>query len=248
MQVVQWMKQISRMKQFSWIKWLCLSSAIGIFLVACSSAPQGPSYISGGTLSERLKDYGLNQGDEVLIRIFKEEGMLELWMKPKNSREFRHFANYPICNFSGILGPKMYEGDLQSPEGFYRVYRSSLNPHSRFYKSFNLGYPNNFDRSLGRTGSYLMVHGKCDSVGCYAMTDAQIDEIYRLVEMALQNGQSYVEVQAYPFKMTPERLERAKHSIHYEFWNNLHEGYEQFEARKQPLEYSVGRGRYLFLK
>ncbi len=241
MQVMQWMNQIK------WIKWLSLWS-IMVVISACGAIPSTPSYISGGTLSERLKDYGLKPGDEVLIRIFKEEGMLELWMKPKKAREFYHFANYPICNFSGTLGPKMYEGDLQSPEGFYRVYRSSLNPHSRFYKSFNLGFPNNFDRSLGRTGSYLMVHGKCDSVGCYAMTDAQIDEIYFLVEKALENGQGYVEVQAYPFKMIPERLERAKHSIHYEFWNNLQEGYQQFETYKQPLEYSVGNGRYLFLK
>lgn len=217
-------------------------------LTACGSIKQQPSYISGGPLTERLKAYGLQRGDQVLIRIFKEESMLELWMKPQDAKEFRHFANYPICNFSGNLGPKIYEGDLQSPEGFYRVYRSSLNPNSRFYKSFNLGYPNSFDRALGRTGSYLMVHGKCDSIGCYAMTDPQIEEIYSLVEMALKNGQDYVEVQAYPFKLTEDRLDQEKKSPHYAFWRNLQEGYDQFEAQSSPLNYSVAYGRYLFTK
>ena len=221
--------------------------ALSLMIASCALSPMHhPSYISGGPLTQRLQDYGLKQGDEVLIRIFKEEAMLELWMKPNGKSEFIHFANYPVCNFSGELGPKLREGDLQSPEGFYRVERRSLNPHSRFYKSFNLGFPNSFDRSLGRTGSYLMVHGKCDSIGCYAMTDPQIEEIYSLVEMALKNGQSYVEVQAYPFKMNQARLDQEKQSRHYQFWGNLQEGYQQFERSQKPLEYSVQRGKYLF--
>ncbi|GGZ86286.1 hypothetical protein GCM10007161_17600 [Ignatzschineria indica] len=223
---------------------------VGIILIlsACStySNTPSPSYISGGPLTERLKNYGLKPGDEVLIRIFKEEAMLEVWMKPKGKKEFIHFSNYPICNYSGTLGPKIYEGDHQAPEGFYRVDRRALNPHSRFYKSFNLGFPNSFDRALGRTGSYLMVHGKCDSVGCYAMTDPQIEEIYGLVELALKNGQPYVEVQAYPFKMEKARLNREKQSLHYEFWDNLQEGYQKFERSRRPLDYSVSSGRYLF--
>lgn len=219
-------------------------------IAACNSGPgkHYPSYMSGGPLTERLKNYGLQSGDEVLIRIFKEEAMLEVWMKPKGKNEYIHFSNYPICNFSGNLGPKMYEGDLQSPEGFYRVDRRALNPNSRFYKSFNLGFPNAFDRSHRRTGSYLMVHGKCDSVGCYAMTDPQIEEIYGLVEMALKNGQPYVEVQAYPFKMEETRLSRERGSQHYSFWQNLQEGYQQFEANPQPLNYSVHNRQYQFAR
>ncbi|UNM96280.1 L,D-transpeptidase family protein [Ignatzschineria rhizosphaerae] len=234
--------------------WGLKLGAVSLFcflLMAC--APQqptklSPSYISGGPLTERLKNYGLEKGDEVLIRIFKEESMLELWMKPAGKEQYIHFSNYPICNFSGTLGPKVYEGDRQAPEGFYRVNKHALNPYSRFYKSFNLGYPNRFDRSLGRTGNYLMVHGKCDSVGCYAMTDEQIEEIYSLVEMALKNGQEYVEVQAYPFRMDAARLEQEKGSKHYAFWGNLQEGYEQFEKAQSPLNYGVQKGRYLFNK
>lgn len=220
------------------------------FIAACANGPgkSYPSYMSGGPLTERLKNYGLQSGDEVVIRIFKEEAMLEVWMKPKGKSDYIHFSNYPICNFSGELGPKIYEGDYQSPEGFYRVDKRALNPHSRFYKSFNLGYPNAFDRSYRRTGSYLMVHGKCDSVGCYAMTDPQIEEIYGLVEMALKNGQPYVEVQAYPFKMEPARLERERHSKHYSFWQNLQEGYRAFEATPKPLSYSVHNRQYQFAR
>ena len=237
------------MRFLSFKRW-CIVGILGLLLVACSShsSKYSPSYISGGPLTERLQKYGLKKGDEVLIRIFKEEAMLELWMKPAGKAQYVHFSNYPICNFSGTLGPKIYEGDLQAPEGFYRVNKQALNPHSRFYKSFNLGYPNTFDRSLGRTGSYLMVHGKCDSIGCYAMTDAQIEEIYGLVELALKNGQEYVEVQAYPFKMEDARLSREKASRHYEFWGNLREGYQKFEKEQKPLDYGVHRGRYLFNK
>ncbi|MHC5225517.1 L,D-transpeptidase family protein [Ignatzschineria sp. LJL83] len=221
------------------------------FLIGCASQTTqtlSPSYISGGPLTERLQNYGLKKGDEVLIRIFKEEAMLELWMKPSGKSRYIHFSNYPICNFSGDLGPKLYEGDKQSPEGFYRVNKRALNPYSRFYKSFNLGYPNAFDRSLGRTGNYLMVHGKCDSVGCYAMRDDQIEEIYGLVELALNNGQEYVEVQAYPFKMTNERLFQEEQSVNYGFWNNLREGYDQFEKNQSQLDYGVQKGRYLFTR
>lgn len=222
---------------------------LAFLITACSGVSRlSPSYMSGGPLTERLKNYDLEKGDEVLIRIFKEEAVLEVWMKPKGKTQYIHFSNYPICNYSGELGPKVYEGDYQSPEGFYRVDRRALNPHSRFYKSFNLGYPNAFDRSHLRTGSYLMVHGKCDSVGCYAMTDPQIEEIYGLVEMALKNGQPYVEVQAYPFKMERDRLSRERNSKHYSFWQNLQEGYHQFESKPQPLNYSVHNRKYQFTR
>lgn len=222
---------------------------LALMLAACTgSSHRSPTYMWNGPLTERLKNHGLEKGDEVLIRIFKEESLLEVWMKPKGKTTFVRFTDYPICNFSGALGPKIYEGDLQAPEGFYRVDRRAMNPHSRFYKSFNLGYPNAFDRSLRRTGSYLMVHGKCVSIGCYAMTDPQIEEIYGLVDLALKNGQPYVEVQAYPFKMSAERLEKEKDSKHYAFWGNLQEGYQQFEKGQQPLNYSVTTGRYLFTK
>lgn len=232
------------LKKIHWLRGLFIGF-LALIVASCSSGG-APSYISGGPLESRLAHYNLSMGDNVFIRIFKEEALLELWMKDPKSRKYTHFANYPICNYSGTLGPKFFEGDLQAPEGFYRVDLGALNPHSRFYRSFNLGFPNTFDRFYNRTGSHLMVHGKCDSVGCYAMTDEQMDEIYRLVEGALRNGQRYVEVHAFPFKMERKRLAREKHSRHYDFWKNLKEGYDYFEKHHSPGNFTVVNGRYHF--
>ena len=131
-------------------------------------------------LRVELADAGLEMGDEAYVRIFKREHLLELWMKSDEGR-FELFRSYAICKYSGQLGPKLAEGDRQAPEGFYRVARKQLNPHSRHHLAFNIGFPNALDQELGRTGSFLMVHGGCSSVGCYAMTDAQIDEIYAVI-------------------------------------------------------------------
>ncbi|MDE0588454.1 murein L,D-transpeptidase [Halocynthiibacter sp. C4] len=195
-------------------------------------------------LQEQLANAGFDAGMPVHIRIFKEDRQLEVWLKPDDT--FKLFKSYEICNFSGDLGPKLKEGDRQSPEGFYRVDRSALNPNSRYHLSFNLGFPNRFDQSLGRTGSYLMVHGSCVSIGCYAMTDAGIEEIYFLVESALKNGQHFVSVNAYPFRMTPERLEQESTHQWYAFWQNLKSGYDIFEATRNPAAVTTLAGEYHF--
>ena len=135
-------------------------------------------------LDSRLAAHGIALGAPVLVRIFKLEFELELWMK--RGDRFHLFATYPICRWSGALGPKLREGDWQAPEGFYTVDAKALNPHSRWHRAFNLGFPNGLDQAHGRTGSYLMVHGGCSSIGCYAMTDPVIDEVWRLVTAALK--------------------------------------------------------------
>ena len=139
-------------------------------------------------LDERLAAHGVKLGVPVYVRIFKLESELELWME-KDGR-FVRFATYPICLWSGRLGPKLREGDRQAPEGFYTVADEQLNPNSRWHRSFNLGFPNAFDQAHGRTGSFIMVHGGCVSIGCYAMTDPVVDEIWRLVTAALDSGQA----------------------------------------------------------
>lgn len=215
-----------------------------VLLVASCTTPRStPSTILDGPLAERLAQRDLKLGDPVFIRIFKEESLLELWMERSNGH-YLHFANYPICNYSGTLGPKFYEGDKQAPEGFYRVTRQMLNPNSRYYKSFDLGFPNSFDRAHQRTGSYLMVHGDCVSVGCYAMRDDQIDEIYRLVESALRAGQPYVEVHAFPFRMEKKRMRLAQFSPHYPFWKELERGYRLFEKHHRIPTITVHNGHY----
>ena len=155
-------------------------------------------------LDERLAGKGLKRGDPVFLRIFKGERKVELWMK--RAGRFELFAAYPICAWSGQLGPKVREGDNQAPEGFYTIGKDQLNANSRFHRAFNVGYPNMLDRAYNRTGANLMVHGSCASVGCYAMTDAAIDELWLLVTAALNSGQERVGVHLFPFRMSDERL------------------------------------------
>ena len=195
------------------------------------------------TLATRLAAKGLRQGQPVFVRIFKQEAMLELWMR--DDKAWRLFQSYPICRFSGGLGPKLRQGDRQAPEGFYQVTSEQLNPNSRHHLSFNLGFPNAFDRVHGRTGSYLMVHGGCSSIGCYAMTDPAVDDIYRLLSAALGNGQASVEVHAFPFRMTEGNMKRHAQSRWIDFWRDLKAGYDLFESdRNVPSVQLVGK-RYV---
>lgn len=195
-------------------------------------------------LSGRLKANGVAVGAPVFIRIFKREFELELWLM--RDGRFHRFATYPVCKWSGQLGPKRAQGDRQAPEGFYTVDETALNPNSRWHRSFNLGFPNAFDRAHGRTGSFLMVHGGCGSIGCYAMTNPVIDEIWKLVTAALRGGQKRFQVQVLPFRLTDQAL--ASHSGHADakFWQSLKPGYDLFEADFVPPRVSVCDGRYVF--
>ncbi|MFP4015292.1 MAG: murein L,D-transpeptidase family protein, partial [Chitinispirillaceae bacterium] len=144
-------------------------------------------------LVKQFQTEGLEYGSPVYVRIFKESMELEIWIKKGST--YRLFKTYEICSYgSQGLGPKLKEGDGKAPEGFYRIHPHSLNPYSSFHLSFNLGYPNAYDRAHKRTGSALMVHGSCCSVGCYAMTDTQIEEIYAIIDTALRKGQKAVPV------------------------------------------------------
>ena len=194
------------------------------------------------TLEVGLAELGATIGDPVFIRIFKKEALLEVWIRTETTYE--HLKDYAICAYSGYLGPKLREGDRQAPEGFYKVKNHQLNPNSKFHLSFNLGYPNKYDREHNRTGSFLMVHGNCVSDGCYAMTNIKIEEIYTLVESALQKGQKYVQVHAYPFYMTDENLALYEGNEWDDFWMNLKEGYDYFEAEKLPPLIKVKNKQY----
>ena len=227
-----------------------LLAALVLILAACSSrAPetQRDSRLirrpPNPTLQDRLEARGFRFGAPAFIRIFKKEEVLEVWLQ-KDNGEYALFLDYPICIYSGELGPKTREGDKQSPEGFYAVGREALNPNSQYHLSFNLGYPNAYDRAHGYSGSMLMVHGKCVSIGCYAMGDRQIEEIYTLVGSALQRGQPFVRVHAFPFRMTDANL--AAYSDHrwYDFWQMLKPGYDYFERYHQPPEIDVIGGQY----
>jgi murein L,D-transpeptidase YafK len=195
-------------------------------------------------LEARLAARGRKLGDAAFIRIFKEENELEVWLRGDNA--FTLFETYPICTWSGVLGPKIREGDRQSPEGFYAVGLKQLNPKSAYFRAFDLGFPNAYDRAHGRTGSYLMVHGDCLSVGCYAMRDGGIDDIYRIVEAALRAGQPEVPVHAFPFRLSDEALARRLAHPAASEWANFKEGYDLFQSTRTPPPVAACGGRYLF--
>ena len=188
-----------------------------------------------------------NMGAPAYVRIFKKEGELELWLKVNN--RYTLYRTFPICKWSGHLGPKLKEADYQSPEGFYAVSTKQLNPHSNYYRAFNVGYPNAFDKQNGRTGGLVMVHGNCKSVGCFAMTDKGVEEIYGFVSAALSAGQREVPVHIFPFRLTDAALQKETTTSGWmsfvsqdavagkewaAFWKNLKEGYDRFESTHEP--------------
>lgn len=181
----------------------------------------------------------------VLIRSYKKESELEVWKQTKSGR-YALLKTFPICRWSGQLGPKVREGDRQAPEGFYAITPAQMNPNSSFYLSFNMGYPNTFDRAYGRTGAHLMVHGACSSAGCYSMTDDQIAELYALVREAHAGGQKAVQMQALPFRMTPENMAKHRADPNIAFWRNVKEGADSFEITKLEPKVSVCGKRYVF--
>lgn len=195
-------------------------------------------------LAQRLAAHGIALGAPILMRIFKREFELELWVQRQGV--FHRFAVYPICRWSGALGPKLKQGDRQAPEGFYTVAPTQMNPNSRWHRSFNLGFPNAYDRSFGRTGTFLMVHGGCSSVGCYAMTNDVIDEIWAFTTQAFAKGQKRFQVQVYPFRMTEENLARRQESRWSAFWSDLKIGHDLFEKTLAPPRASVCGKRYVF--
>ena len=226
-----------------------LVSAAILIAAGCSGGLEdlAPSTEITPKLAREIKAKGFNQEDAVLVRIFKEESELEVW-KVKPSGQYALFKTYPICRWSGKLGPKKKIGDRQAPEGFYRVSMGLLNPKSQFYLSFNLGYPNRLEKALGYTGEALMVHGACSSSGCYAMTDPQMAELYPIVLKAMQSGQRSFQVQAYPFRMTAANMARHAGDPNMPFWRNLKQGYDAFQATKREPAVAVCNGKYQFNK
>ncbi len=194
-------------------------------------------------LEQELAAHGLRLGMPIFVRIFKIPATLELWMQ-KGSR-FTLFKTYPICCYSGFPGPKLHEGDWQSPEGFYSVPASRMNPNSSYHLAFNIGYPNEFDRQRNRTGSSIMVHGECSSRGCFAMGNLGMEEIYLLAHSALAAGQEQFSVHVFPFPLTDENLARFRSSPWFDFWKSLQPGYLAFEQTHTVPRVTVRDGVYV---
>ena len=217
-------------------------------VTALTETPSSPNSLEvreriAPELEQIMAEKGLRLGSPIFIRIFKESDELEMWVL--QGTVFKLLKIYTICDYSGNLGPKEKEGDKQSPEGFYHVRVSQLNPWSKFHLAFDLGYPNEYDRACGRTGKSLMVHGRCSSVGCFAMTDYRMEEIYTLADAALANGQESFAVHIFPFRMTEANMSRHAESSWQPFWQNLKEGYDLFEQSFIPPQITAGINRYI---
>jgi murein L,D-transpeptidase YafK len=217
----------------------CNSDDISLAANAKANQPVPPKLLAAMVEKE------MDLQSPILVRLFKQEAELEVWKQDRSGR-FALLKSYPICRWSGDLGPKVREGDRQAPEGFYAITPGQMNPQSAYYLSFNTGYPNAFDKALGRTGSQLMVHGDCSSRGCYAMTDEQIAEIYALGRESFFGGQKSFQFQAYPFRMTPVNMAKHRNNPHMAFWKMIKEGYDHFEVTRQEPKVDFCEKKYVF--
>ena len=247
-------ERVVRRLRLSQIAFVLVSASIFAIVAAglggCSSTINVPkTTVRTGTVRtvtlRQMESLDMDRAAPVLIRIYKEESTLEVWKQDRNGK-FALLNSYPICKFSGNLGPKLMQGDYQAPEGFYDITSGQMNPNSSEYLAFNTGFPNAFDRSLGRTGSFLMVHGGCRSVGCYAMTDYAMEEIYGLVDEAFKGGQEKIQLQAFPFRMTTQNLASHAGDPNMAFWEMLKAGSDAFLATEQPPRVAVCDRRYVF--
>jgi murein L,D-transpeptidase YafK len=223
--------------------------AAGVLLSACNGEQLSPSSKANRPIPDKLlaeiESKNMDKASPLLVRLFKQEAELEVWKQNRDGK-FALLKTYPICRWSGDLGPKIKEGDRQAPEGFYSITPAQMNPTSAYFLSFNMGYPNAYDKSWGRTGSQLMVHGDCSSRGCYAMTDEQITEIYALGRESFFGGQNAFQVQAYPFRMTAQNMARHRNSPHMAFWKMIKEGNDHFEVTKQEPKVDFCEKKYVF--
>ncbi|ACB94194.1 L,D-transpeptidase family protein [Beijerinckia indica] len=233
----------------SWVRvWRAVSILVAFF--ACQQGAvaggysKGETPIPGATLAlMRARDTTAEA--PILIRTYKKEAELEIWKQARNGR-FVLLKTFPICRWSGQLGPKSQQGDRQAPEGFYWVGPKQMNPNSAYYLSFDVGYPNAYDKAHGGSGSYVMVHGTCSSAGCFAMTDKGVGEIYAIAREALRGGQQAFQFQAYPFRMTAQNMAKYRLDANIAFWRQLKEGSDRFEATGEEPLVSVASGRYVF--
>jgi murein L,D-transpeptidase YafK len=228
------------------------SAAIAAAMALAGCDTDGTPTVSGRhmqPLSDKLQSEieakNMEKESAILVRIFKEESELEVWKEDRTGR-FALLKTYPICRWSGDLGPKIKQGDRQAPEGFYPITPGQMNPNSNYFLAINTGFPNAYDRANGRTGDFLMIHGDCSSRGCYAMTDEQIGEIYALAREAFFGGQKSFQVQAYPFRMTALNMAKHRNSPHLAFWKMIKEGYDHFEVTRLEPKVDVCEKHYVF--
>jgi murein L,D-transpeptidase YafK len=223
-------------------------------LAACEETGTSDSGMAGSVRASHplspemialMASKGVNQNAPVLIRTYKKEAEFEIWKMRADGR-YVHLKTFPMCRWSGQLGPKTAEGDRQVPEGFYKITPGQMNPTSQYYLSFNVGYPNAYDRAWNHAGGSIFVHGACSSAGCFSMTDQQIDQIYAVAREAFNGGQQAIQMQSYPFHMTAENMAKYRSDPNIGFWKQLKEGADNFEVSKQDVNVGVCARHYVF--
>jgi murein L,D-transpeptidase YafK len=231
-------------------------TAVGLVVAACAwiagcddsyldqSSGRSQQPISSATLAE-MEKLDTTPSSPTVIRTYKKEAELEIW-KMRSNGEYALLKTYPMCRWSGQLGPKKREGDMQVPEGFYSIAPGQMNPNSHYYLAFNVGYPNAYDRAYGRTGGNVMVHGVCSSAGCFSMTDEQVADIYAIARESFAGGQREIQLQSYPFHMTAENMAKFRLDPNIDFWKNLKDGSDHFEVTKNEPSVLICGKHYVF--
>ncbi len=228
--------------------------SIGLLVASCQDEMQSGLAAGGAkahkplppALVQAMEKKGMRKEDPILVRTFKQENVLEIWKRDQTGR-YAMLKSYPLCAWGGTFGPKIKEGDKQSPEGFYTITPGRMNPNSQFHLAYDVGYPNAFDRAFNRTGSAVMVHGGCvNSAGCFIVTDDQVEELYGLAREAFAAGQRSFQLQSFPFHMTAENLAKHRKSPHMAFWRNIKQGYDHFEVTHLEPKVEVCDKKYVF--
>ncbi|PWS30750.1 L,D-transpeptidase family protein [Pedobacter paludis] len=200
-------------------------------------------------LKKFVKAGGYGDDFSMLINAYKSEGKLEVWLKGNSDKAYSLFRTYDFCAHSGTLGPKVIEGDGQTPEGFY--YINVFNPMSNFHLSLGVNYPNAVDYARTgkdrKPGGDIYIHGNCVTVGCIPLTDEKIKEVYVLGVEARNSGQEKIPVNIYPFKMTDGNLKKysSQFPAQASFWKTLQLGYLAFEKNKNLAEIREVKGKYV---
>lgn len=184
---------------------------------------------------------------EMLWRVFKAEDELEVWAGDKAGGALKHITTYQICAQSGVPGPKRQEGDLQVPEGFYTI--DYFNNTSAYYLSMRVSYPNESDKVLGRKplGHSIMVHGDCVSIGCVAISDERIQELWVMAKR-MDQKKRIVQAHLFPGRDISAFIAATTDATLITFWTNILEGYQKFEDTHTLPKVSVNKktGAYIF--
>ncbi len=190
---------------------------------------------------------------KIVVVAYKSERMLELWAESRDLRPFKLVKKYKFTAFCGDLGPKRRRGDLQIPEGFYRI--NHFNPFSNFHLSMKVNYPNRSDSILGyraNLGGEIRIHGSFVTIGCIPIGDEAIEELYIICVDTKSAGQKDIPVYIFPKRMDSLGMVAlseiaGEDTALLSFWQNLKQGYDIFDVTHQELGFNVNEsGKYIF--